>query len=187
MNLVRRGSSKLIDDNRRWQDRTILLYVLYPIHAYTHAPPELGYVNSIDARKKRTFAVYGWGKIDREWRRPFAFFFFPLSLFYSVVCSSENFFTDVLMFCFFFAYLQIFLYICCCRREIRIIPISMHGNIEHVRSRSSSTRKYRSRTMESCKWTWWCLMTKNSLSSFSLEYQDWWWRLWSDLWSRWSC
>lgn len=52
MNLVRRGSSKLIDDNRRWQDRTILLYVLYPIHAYTHAPPELGYVNSIDARKK---------------------------------------------------------------------------------------------------------------------------------------
>lgn len=64
MNLAGRGSSKLIDDNRRRHDRTTTVYVLYPIHTYT--PPELGYVNSIDARKKRTFAVYGWGKIDRE-------------------------------------------------------------------------------------------------------------------------
>ncbi len=61
MNLAGRGSSKLIDDNRRRQDRTTTVCSL----SNTHTPPELGYVNSIDARK-RTFAVYGWGKIDRE-------------------------------------------------------------------------------------------------------------------------
>ncbi len=65
MNLAGRGSSKLIDDNRRRQDRTTTVCSLS--NTYTHTPPELGYVNSIDARKKkRTFAVYGWGKIDRE-------------------------------------------------------------------------------------------------------------------------
>lgn len=62
MNLARRGSSKLIDDNRRWQDRTILLYVLYPVHTCTHAPPELGYVNSIDARKKKNVRCVWMGQ-----------------------------------------------------------------------------------------------------------------------------
>lgn len=65
MNLAGRGSSKLIDDNRRRQDRTTTICSLSNARTHTHTPPELDYVNSIDARK-RTFAVYGWGKIDRE-------------------------------------------------------------------------------------------------------------------------
>jgi hypothetical protein len=51
MNLAGRGSSKLIDDNRRRQDRTTTVCSLS--NTYTHTPPELGYVNSIDARKKK--------------------------------------------------------------------------------------------------------------------------------------
>ena len=41
----------------------------------------------------------------------------------------------------------------CCRRWITLIATSMHGNTEHVRSRSSSTRQCGSRTLESCKST----------------------------------
>jgi hypothetical protein len=54
MNLAGRGSSKLIDDNRRRQDRTTTVCPL----SNTHTPPELGYVNSIDARKKNVRCVW---------------------------------------------------------------------------------------------------------------------------------
>lgn len=94
MNLAGRGSSKLIDDNRRRQDRTTTVCSLS--NTYTHTPPELGYVNSIDARKKkeRSLCMDGARLIGSD---DDLFLFFPLLL-----CRmSKQEFLYVLMFFLF--------------------------------------------------------------------------------------
>jgi hypothetical protein len=109
MNLAERGSSNLIDDNRRRQDRTTTVRPL----SNTHTPPELDYVNSIDARKKERSLCMDGARLIGSDDDLFSFFFsFSLSYVQARISLLSSFFQMIFFYlCLFFSYRSFCIYV----------------------------------------------------------------------------